>query len=50
MILISAIICRKGADYITMMLIKNNINIQSVSANIFIFVINNTITGYTFGA
>jgi hypothetical protein len=40
----------KEVDFIVRMLIKKNILILSVSANIFIFVRYNDKTGYFFGA
>jgi hypothetical protein len=40
----------KGIDFVVRMLIKKNILTLSVTANIFIFVRYNKITGYFFGA
>jgi len=40
----------KEVDFIVRMLIKKNILTLSVSANIFIFVIDNENPGYPFGA
>lgn len=40
----------KQDDFVVRMLIKKNNSTRSVSANIFIFVKDNKITGYPFGA